>query len=188
MEMLTVIFLSVMVWNTICCAAMYAVQQWEVKRGDVQERGTLIPGTNQTFLHWQDFYCQMYGCMIGLPLIATGALHLMYYGHVDSIAQWIAFALIIPVDAILFTMMCLGNKHKPDWGFPEVGNPSVGGLFHSCYHGVIVSFAVICIWHIILGNLRGEVMWLVVVGGVIYVISFLVDIRAGHFKKIKLEA
>ena len=165
---------------------MYNMQQEEIRAGMIQRHGTKVAGTNQQFLHWQDFYCQRYGNTIGLTILSVGFCHLVLYGFVSPV-QWAVFIGIAAIDAIGFTLMCLGKNHKPDWGFPEIGQASWSGLFHSIYHGFSIAMAALCLWHwLITGNFHGPVLWLTLAGGIFYLITDLADIKAGHFNPIKL--
>ena len=171
--------------NTSCCISMYDIQQKEAKAGMIQGRRTKVPGTNQQFLHWQDFYCQRYGDTVGLAIIAVGFCHLILYDFISP-DQWIIFIGIATIDAIGFTLICLGKNHKPDSGYPEIGEVSWCGLYHSVYYGINVTMVALCIWHwLVEGNLNGPVLCLTLVGGIFYLLTFAADIITGHFNPIK---
>ncbi len=184
MELSIPAFIIGLVLNTAWCMAMYIIQQREIRAGIIQKHGTKVPGTNQRFLHWQDFYCQRFGNTIGLTILSIGFCHLVFYGFITS-NQWIILVTIIAIDAIEFTIMCLGSKHKPDSGYPKIGQVSWCGLTHSIYHGMNMAMAILCVWHLIAGNLLGPVMWLTLVGGIFYLLCNAADIKSGHFDQIK---
>ena len=56
-----------------------------------------------------------------------------------------------PMDAVFFTRMCLGENHKPDYGFPAPGKVSLAGALHSVYHGVNVAIIVAMVYFGVVG-------------------------------------
>lgn len=174
---LGVVFLTNLCWIGV----MYALQQIDK---NLPPRHSIIPGTNQKFLYMQDFYTMFWGDMIGVTLIANAFVHLAVNSHV-ALWEWIVFILITVVDGFRFMKMCLTQNHKPDQGFPEIGKVSWHGLSHLPYHGAGVAMALFAIWHIITGELRGSVMYVALVGGTIYVASFITDIKTGNFDPLK---
>lgn len=184
MELSILALIIGLVTNTAWCMAMYIIQQSEVRAGMTQGHGTKVFGTNQQFLHWQDFYCQKFGNTIGLAILAVGFSHLVG-GEFITPNQWVIFLVITVGDAVGFTLMCLSSKHKPDSGYPEIGQVSWCGLCHSIYHGINMAMATLCTWHWIAGKLQGPVMWLTLTGGIFYLLCNAADIKSGHFGQIK---
>jgi hypothetical protein len=45
--------------------------------------------------------------------------------------------------------------------------------------------SVLAIWHIFTGDLYGPVLYVALVGGVIYIASFIADIWAGNFDPLR---
>jgi hypothetical protein len=173
-----------LVLNSVACLAMYLTQQWEVKKGKLLPHGSMIPGTNQVFLHWQDFYCQRYGCTLGLPFVAATFLELWTGGYVTT-NQLLFTTIVALIGTVGFEGMCLSDGHKPDWGFPEKGKVSYGGLIHAVYWGLNVGMVIICIYHLLItGNLDGPVRVAALIGGAIYIGSNLCDIKSGNFAQI----
>jgi hypothetical protein len=125
-----------------------------------------------------------WGDLIGIPLIINAFWHLVVNGNIGQ-WQWLIFLAIAVVDAWAFRKMCVGKNHKPDMGFPEIGKVSWIGFIHLPYHGVGVAVSVLIIWHIIAGNLWGPVLYVALIGGAIYIASFIADIRAGNFDPLK---
>lgn len=116
------------------------------------------------------------GRFFAIPLIANAFAHLAMSGFVWS-WQWVIFAVIAVVDGLGFWKMCLGENHKPDQGYPEAGKISWHGLSHLPYHGVFVAMSIFVIWHIFVGNLRGPVLYVALLGAMIYIVLFVADIR-----------
>lgn len=178
--------------NVIFLGAMVLAQRIEL--GPKQRRRKII-GTEQLFLYWQDFRCQKYGNVFGMPFIIAGAIYIVAHSTISTI-EWWSYGIIAVCDAIGFTLICLSPDHKPDWGYPKYrplwawlkkGEISVGGAIHSIYHGMIVGMAAMIICNIIVaGPFRGSApMWITLAGGAFYVLTFLEDISAGRFEKIK---
>jgi len=113
-------------------------------------------------------------------------VHLVINGHV-AIWEWAIAILITVTDGYGFMKMCLTQNHKPDQGFPEIGKVSWHGLSHLPYHGAGVAMSFLTIWHIVTGDLRGPVLYVGLVGGVIYIASFIADIKVGNFDPLKKE-
>lgn len=181
MEFSWQILIAVFLVNLLWIGVMFAIQELDES---LPLHYCFIPGTNQRFLHMQDFHTMTWGDLIGIPLIANMFVHLAMNGFVGS-GQWLAFFIIAIVDAVGFRKMCLGKNHKPDMGFPEIGKVSWTGFAHLPYHGVCVAMTVLSVWHIALGNLRGPVLYVGLAGGVLYLASFIADIRSGNFDPLK---
>ena len=147
-------------------------------------RGSLIPGTCQKFLHLQDFYTMVWGDLFGVPLIAAVFFRLVTTGQVTA-WQWVAFWGLAIVSPAIFLKMCLAENHKPDWGFPEAGKISLGGILHLPYFGAGIAMAALCLWHLATGNLYGTTLWVGLTGGGIYLSCFAADIISGNFDPIK---
>jgi len=111
-------------------------------------------------------------------------VHLAVNGFINS---WQVPLLIVVavVDGLGFWKMCLSKDHKPDQGFPEIGKISRHGLSHLPYHGAGVAMSLLIIWHLAVGNLRGPVLYVALLGGVIYISSFVADIKSGNFDPLK---
>ncbi len=182
---LTVIFL-----NLAVIAINFLIQQLELAKGKIAERGSIIPGTRQEFLHWQDFHAQRIGDTVFLNGMFIAFWHLLLFAPgAITFFNTVVFVIIFCVDSSLFSKMCTKDKrHKPDWGFPKAGKVSWGGTFHSFYHGFGVAVATFCLWHYfytdLLSGFPAFLFWVGVAG---YVACFVADIRAGHFAKLKLE-
>lgn len=185
MELRWGISLLAALFCSACCAAMYLFQQWDRYRELMPVRGSIIPGTNQKFLYWQDFYCQRYGT-VGIMLIWIGFMHLVRFQYLSfwEIVVYIAIALC---DAIGFTYMILRKKnHKPDYGFPEAGQVSKSGIIHSIYHGLTISAVVMLMYHSTFIATSISLPPILALHGIIlYIIIILQDIKAGHFALLK---
>jgi len=181
--------MGILLWaigvNLLSCLVMLGIQWVEEEWCRLELRLSVIGGNKkagyQRFLYWQDFYCQKYGCTIGLSLTTMGFFHLV--NHIDI--RWSVFVLIALFDAISFTVICLRKTHKPDWGYPEAGRISTGGKTHSLYHGLQVAMVSFLLWSIIFtGVLRGWPMWLAIIGMIIYSVTLVIDIKKGHFASL----
>jgi len=168
------------------CWPQYLAQQVDLKRGLIAKRSSIIPGTEQKFLHWQDFRTQTYGDILGLPGIIYGFYSLLSTSTRSNLLLWLLLMFLLVIACVVwFANMCLTKDHKPDWGFPEIGKISLGGLVHLAYFGVICSMAIICLIAILLGILHGYSFLITFLGGGIWIISFIFDYYQGHFEPLK---
>ncbi len=147
-------------------------------------RRSIIPGTNQKFIYVQDFWTMTWGDGLGASLIATAFVHLVMSGYVDF-RQWIVFVAIAGISSLIFLKLCLGKDHKPDYGFPEIGEISTAGILHLPYFGVGIAVSALCVWHILAGNMQDPFMWVGLTGGAIYITCFVADIQSGNFDPLK---
>jgi len=184
MEFNIEIALLTIISNTAICSTQPICNWIDITRGKVMLPGTWIPGTDQRFLGWNDFHTQTWGDLVGLALILVGFAHLINNGLITK-DQLLVMILLTGVAMIGFFLMCIGPNHKPDWGYPEIGKISLGGLSHLPYFGAMTAIAIMCVYHIIIGNLRGPLMWIALAGGAIYIASFITDLKAGNFDPIK---
>ncbi len=176
----TIFVLVAVVANPVCMMIMYLGQQMD---RSLPPRRSLIPGTHQAFIYMEDFHTMLWGDVIAVPLIITGFIHVAVQGL--PLAEWLILFGIAIVDALGFLLICLGPNHKPDQGFPQAGKVSWNGLLHLPYHGFGVAMSILAIWHACWGELNGVPLHVALVGGAIYIISFIADIRAGNFDPLK---
>ena len=181
MDFLWQILAVVVVANLFWIGVMFAAQEFDKT---LPLSYSFIPGTNQRFLHMQDFYTMTYGDLFGVPLINNAFLHLIVMGHLET-WHWLAFVLLAIVSSSIFVVMCFGPNHKPDMGFPQIGKISWIGLLHLPYLGVGVASAMLCLWFILAGDLRGPVLYLGLAGGAIYIASFVAETKSGNFDPLK---
>lgn len=163
--------------NALCMGVILLAQ---VLDKSLPPRHSLIPGTNQKFLYIEDFWTMTYGDFLAIPCIVNAYAHLVAE---DATNPWWG-VLIMGVGALAFLVMCLGKKHKPDYGFPDIGKISYAGVLHLFYFGAGVAASIISVWHIFTGDLTGTPLWVGLCGGVIYMICFFRDIIDGNFNPV----
>lgn len=178
------LFLIVIAINTSLCLLQYLFQLIDLKNNKIAPRHSLITGTNQKFLYWQDFYMQTYGDFLGLVWIMNAFAHLLIAGKIFQ-SDWIIFVPVFFLGIILTLNSCLSRDHKPDWGFPEVRKISVGGISHLPYFGLNSAMAVICFIKMVSGQLTGILMWTYLFGGALIMLMAIADYKAGHFEGLK---
>jgi len=171
------IFASVMVANVACIGVMLLAQA--VDR-NLPSRNSFIPMTKQRFLYIQDFWTMTWGDGIGVLLITNAFVHLAVK---DITNLWWSLPIVV-VSGLGFLKMCLGNAHKPDYGFPDRDKVSFAGILHLFYFGVGIAASVMCVWNLITGDLRGPVMWTALVGGVFYILCFIMEMKSGNFDQL----
>lgn len=186
------LFVAVVAANFLCMAIMAVAQELD----HLPPRHSVIPGTNQRFIYMQDFWSMIYGDIIAIPLIANAFMHVAAAGLVSD-TEWLVLLVIATVDASGFYLLCVHPNHKPDQGYPEPGKIGWNGIAHLPYHGVGMAMSLLAIFHIFhidgvisvlhifSGDLNGWPLYVGLVGGVIYVAFFILDIRAGNFASLK---
>jgi hypothetical protein len=181
MEFSWTILAGVVAANLFWIGVMFTAQQ--LNRSLPPRRST-IPGTNQRFLYMQDFWTMTWGDFIGVALINTAFVHLAVHGCL-GVWHWTIFGISAIVISVLFAKMCMGQEHKPDYGFPRIGSISTAGVLHLPYLGVGVAAGVFCIWFILTGDLRGPVFYVGLGGGAFYALCFVAEIKSGNFDPLK---
>lgn len=169
--------------NTALCFSQYFIQQWEVRRRNskIPARGSFIKRTDQKFLYWQDFSTQTWGDLCGLVMPQIAFVHLWQ----DTLTERRCFPPLMALAGFIFFLFCLRKNHKPDWGYPVVGEASLGGWSHMLYFGANVAIGIIDIYHLFTGQLRGPLMWMALIGGGIWMAAFIQDLRRGRFDPIR---
>lgn len=180
------IAIYVVVINLIWVCLMFSVHRMDYVRGNLPYRGSTIPGTVQPFLWMDDFHIMTWGDIVGIPMILTAFAHLVANGYI-GLCQWGVFIAVAAYDADFFRRMCLSKDHKPDWGFPEVGKISWGGISHLPYHGVGVAGSAISLVHLALGHLSWSVACYALTGAAIYIASVAADVLTGKFDPLRIE-
>jgi hypothetical protein len=180
---LSVLFIVVLL-NSALCLIQFCCQEIDRRRGKIASRHSFIPGTNQKFLYWQDFYMQTYGDFLGLVWVMNGFAHLLVADKINF-WMWILFGAIMITAAMLCLMSCLDKKHKPDWGYPSAGKVSLGGASHIPYFSLNCAMAVVCLIGIISGDLSGAVLWTTIAGGAFILLMAVADSAAGHFAPLQ---
>ena len=162
------------------CAAMYLCQQWDRYRELMPVRGSIIQGTDQKFMYWQDYYCQRYGSW-GIVLIWIGFAHFAFF-YPFSWSEWIAYIMLAVTDGVCLTVLCLRPVHKPDYGFPEPQKISKAGVIHSIYHGLTVAaIALMIVRGLLLEEWRNIFFVFLGLGIAFYFFTIRKDCKAGHF-------
>lgn len=127
-----------------------------------------------------------YGDLFAVPLVFNAFAHLVM---ADIANLW--WCLVIGViSGAGFTVMCLGKRHKPDYGFPKTGKTSIAGLIHSVYFGAGIGATVVCLWHLFLtGNLPWDsiVTWVALASVPLYPSCVFLDFKSGNFDPLEQE-
>jgi hypothetical protein len=178
------VFFVVVLLNTSLCLTQYLVEQSDKKRGKIAPRHSIIPGTNQKILYWEDYYSQTYGDFLGLVWIMNGFAHLLVNGQITAI-QWIIFATTSLAAALIFLFINLKPGHRHDWGWPAERKISWGGSSHLPYFGINTGMAIVCVIGMINGQIQGLLLWTTLAGGGIWIISAMMDALTGHFDPLK---
>ncbi|MCB9803056.1 hypothetical protein H6761_03560 [Candidatus Nomurabacteria bacterium] len=169
--------------NTLAICAMLIVQWCESTSGVIRPRHHIIPSTKQKFLYWQDFYCQKWGNVWGMPLMLYPTMFLYKYNCLDS---WsLLFALLAILATRAFFKECTKKTHKPDWGYPKPGEHSFSGTLHLTYFGFYIFVVITSIYSMIRGYLVREEIFVFFLGATIYIATWVKDVRSGNFAKLE---
>jgi len=175
------LFLLAVGCNSLLVFLQFYVQRLESRCHLIPRRWSIIPGTKQKFLYWQDYYTNTWGDLLGLVWLMNGIFHLLGAGSISIFQLFMALFM-----AVLITLLCwgywLGRQHKPDWCFPAINETSMSGRFHLAYFGLMVGLAYLCILSAFFGRLTGAPLYLVVIGSLIWFFTIWLDSRAGHFE------
>ena len=181
MEFSWMVLTGVIIANLAWIGVMFVAQQLDKS---LPPHNSIIPGTNQRFLHMQDFWTMTWGDIVGVALINTAFVHLAVNGCL-GVWHWVAFGVLVVALMVQFARMCTSNNHKPDMGFPDIGKISCTGILHLPYFGVGVAAGAFCVWFIITGDLRGPVLCVGLAGGIFYALCFVAEIKSGNFDPLK---
>lgn len=176
----TILAVAVLV-NLAWISVMFVAQQADKS---LPARNSIISGTNQKFLHMQDFWTMTWGDLVGVALINTAFLHLAVNGFL-GVWRWIAFAVLVIGFSVQFAKMCLSQGHKPDMGFPDIGKISLIGKIHLPYYATGMAAGAFCILAIFTGDLRGPVLYVGLGGAAVYALCFVAEIKSGNFDPLK---
>ncbi|MEK7541147.1 MAG: hypothetical protein AAB529_02860 [Patescibacteria group bacterium] len=176
------ILLVVVLVNSLWMAAMFATQQLDKS---LPPRNSVIPGTNQKFLYFQDFWTMTWGDAIGVALINTAFVHLAVNGCL-GVGHWLVFATLVIAFSLGFAKMCMGQNHKPDMGFPATGEISPIGILHLPYFGFGMVAGAFCISFVFTGDLRGPVFYVGFGGAAFYALCFVAEVKSGNFDPLKI--
>lgn len=179
------IFIVIFIANALLCLVQLCAEKIDENSGKIAPRHSLIPGTKQRFLYWEDFYTQTYGDFLGLVWIVNG-----FYSIIPTLTNYglLAFGLLCIISYITFIVPRLAKNHKPSWGEPIIGKISFGGRIHSIYFSLTLAMAIMCIYEITTGKITGIILWTTLAGGLIWALSCVADILAGHFDALKKDA
>lgn len=178
------VFLLVLIINTTLCLLQFLAEKIDKANRKISDRHSVIPGTNQKFLYWEDFYMQTYGDLLGLVWVMNSFVQLLVNGKVNNL-MWLIFAGFAILGVYLTLKTCLAKNHKPDWGYPAVGKISLGGISHLPYFGIQLGMAAVCFIKIFSGELFGLPLLTTLGGGIIIVIMAFLDWQAGHFDSLQ---
>lgn len=171
--------------NTALCFAQFGAEKIDQKRGKIPLRHSLIPGTKEKFLHWEDYYSSTYGDLLGMPLVIYGFYQLI--PHLSSY-ELISFGPLCIVSNIFYLAPRLLSVRRISWGEPAIGKISLGGYVHSFYFALLLSMLMMCFYGALTHKITSPTTWMVVLGISIWGAFFMADIRSGHFKDSKQES
>lgn len=180
--MIEKIVFFVFLTNTALCLTQYTVQLIDNLYSRIPDKGTTIPGTEQKFLYWENFFTQTWGDLLFLPLTAVAFTLLIKAGEI-SITDYTGGIIVGAVVVWIFLRSCTSPKHKPDWGFPKTGKVSPGGWSHIPYLGIYGGLIAVTLSHVDRLNQTGLTLLGVGISG--WLLTWLIDYLSGHFQSIK---
>lgn len=181
------VFLTALIINTILCLTQYLLEQMDKKSGIIEPRHSIIPNSdNQRILYWEDFYTQTYGDLLGLVWVMNCFLHLLANGQI-KLVDLLILLIFGDVSVFIFIINKLNPKSKPDWGKTLDGKLTIGGLSHFPYFALLSGMSAVCVVNMALGNVAGWLLITTLIGGIIYGITFMLDIISGNFSPLKTK-
>jgi len=162
------IFFIMFLFNSVICIIQFVLQQMDSINGRIPLRHSLAPA-GRKFLYLQDFYTQTYGNLIGGALIVNAFTHLVIRDQILN-TEWYLFAFIIALFTYLhLTKNCVERK-------------SYRALIKLIYSSFMAGMSVVVFIHMVNGQIYGILLWITILGGLIYLVSYILDIIAGHYK------
>ena len=176
------ILIFVYVVNSAWIGAMYLAQYLDKR---IPKRGSIISGTNQTYIHMQDWHTILWGDTIALPLVMNAFAQVAINGSV-SVRQWV-FLIIASnsICTIFFQFAILRPTHRPTYVVYDIGKVSWPGLVHMPYFSIYLAISMLVVWNTITGNVQGMTMYLGGIGGVVYSASWIIDTIRGNFAPLQ---
>jgi hypothetical protein len=167
--------------NTVLCLLQLLAEKVEQKMGRMPKRHSIIPGSKQKFLCWEDYYCQTYGDILGLVWVMIG-----FYSMIIKLTnyEWLMFGVLCLISFIIFLVPRIKKDKRPTWGESN-GKISIGGYIHSVYFSLSLAMTVMCLYGMLIGKLIGVYVVLVLGGVLIWSVSCLIDLLVGNFAPLK---
>ncbi|HEV3244792.1 MAG TPA: hypothetical protein VG102_00350 [Candidatus Paceibacterota bacterium] len=154
------------------------IESWESRTGRIPARrgwDDVSP-----FPYFQDWHTVTWGDLAGLSLIDFSAGYILC----ATIPSWGAVLLSLVVaalGALSFHFRCMSRLHKPDSGYPAPGVISAHGFAHVVYFFIQLSICMLAAFLALEGKLTGTVLFAALLGGAVYVASFLFDWYPGRY-------
>jgi hypothetical protein len=168
----SILGIIVVLINLFFILAIYLIQIFESKR-------KLIPKRKKNFLYLWDFNTGLWGDLIGLSLIDLSLISMGFNLGIITISLLISLAA-----TTIFHLRCIGEKHKPDAGYPSKGKTSLSGRLHLVYFFVQFEIFVYTLINFISPRSTNlKLTW--ILGLSIYATSFFIDIFQGKFDNLK---
>lgn len=179
------VFLMAIVINTLLCLIQYFFEQRDRKKGIIEPKNSIIPGSDgQKILYWEDFYTQTYGDFLGLVWIMNCFFQLLINGQLGLMD--ILILTIFGISGMsLFILNKLSSKSKPDWGKTLDGKLTIGAISHFPYFALLFGMSAVCLFNLILGKVTGINLVTLIIGGMIYGVTIVLDFTSGNFSPLK---
>lgn len=85
----------------------------------------------------------------------------------------------------LFIINKLNPKSKPDWGKTLAGKLTIGAISHFPYFALLFGMSAVCVFNILLGKVTGLNLVTLIIGGIIYGVTVILDFTSGNFSPLK---
>jgi len=179
------IFLIAIATNTLLCLTQFLFEQRDRIKGVIEPKHSIIPGSdNQKILYWEDFYTQTYGDFLGLSLIMNCFAQLLANGQLGL--NDILILTIFGISGMsLFILNKLSPKSKPDWGKTLDGKLTTGAISHFPYFALLFGMSAVCVFNMAPGKVVGLNLVALIIGGIIYGVTVLLDFTSGNFSPLK---
>jgi hypothetical protein len=157
------------------------IQFAEFKAGLIKKRSKW--GSAKPFLYFQDWNMALYGDLVGLSLVD------FVFGL--SISQMYSHWAIVDVSAVLAFVATVSYHRsrlfkgtRPDSGYPGRGKTSLHNYVHLVYFFAQYFICIAVIVFLLCGLLVAPVTLLALIGGAVYILTYLVDLQQGKLISI----
>ena len=179
-----IVFLTALIVNTSLCLMQYLLEQRDKRRGIIEPRHSIIPGSDQKILYWEDFYTQTYGDFLGLIWIMNCFCQLLVKGQL-GLMDILILIIVGGASVYLFIINKLNPRSKPDWGKTLDGKLTIGAISHFPYFALLSGMSAVCLINMLLGQVTGWLLITTLIGTVIYGITVLLDFTSENFSLLK---
>lgn len=168
--------------NLALWASFFIAQEYEVGVGKLPKRKAFGHfGLSEDFLHIQDYYTTFWGDLIALTIISA-VFAVLVSDSALSPSLFLIAGVIALLSTFFFHKVNAHRRHRPNFACPTHNVLSLSGKLHLAYfliQAFVISYVGLAVAYGISNKL---VAYTFLVGVVMYLATFLVDVLTGRFK------